>query len=468
VSVRASAGFMDSLGALCAATGARLMGDDGPFAGLSTDTRTLKPGDLFVALSGPNFDGHDFVRRAACLGAAGALVGRQISCALPQAVVGDPLAGLQRYAAHWRGRLNGPLIGVTGSNGKTTVKEMLRAIFAARGEVLATRGNLNNHIGVPLTLLGLRATHRSAVVEMGANHAGEIARLAAIARPTAGVVTMAGPAHLEGFGSVEGVAHAKGELFAALPADGVAAINADDAFAALWEDLAGHCRRVRFALDARAEIGAEAVEAGALGTRFRLRTPGGPAEVELAFSGRHNLVNALAAAAVAWGCGLSPAQIARGLGQAQPVGGRLRRVPGVFGSQVVDDTYNANPSSVRAALEWLVGQPGQSWAVLGDMAELGAEASRLHADCGRWARDLGVARLFTVGPLSRATAQAYGAGACHADTLEELVAALHGALAHGGQPTILVKGSRSAGMERVVSALAAAEDAGTPAPDGES
>lgn len=465
MSARAGAGFMDSLGALSHVVGGRLCGDDGPFAALSTDTRTLKPGDLFIALTGPNFDGHDFVRRAACLGAAGALVGRELSCILPQVVVDSPLVALQRYAANWRGRFRGPLVGVTGSNGKTTVKELLRAIFAERGGVLATQGNFNNHIGVPLTLLRLRPTHRAAVIEMGANHAGEIADLAGIARPTAGVVTMAGPAHLEGFGSIEGVARAKGELFSALPPDGVAAINADDPFAGLWANMAAHCRRVRFALDAGAEVGARHLDPTADGSRFELVTPERSVHVSLKLPGRHNVMNALAAAAVAWGCGLGANQIAAGLNGARALQGRLRRVPGISGARVVDDSYNANPASLRAALEWLAQQPGELWAVVGDMAELGEDGRRMHADCGELARALGVQRLFAVGPLSQAAAQAFGAGAEHFDSIDALLASLREALLSGTEPTVLIKGSRSAGMERIAHALQAPQGADTPVAD---
>ncbi len=456
--VRASAGFMDSLGAFAQAVGGRLDGDDGPFAGVCTDTRQLRAGDLFIALSGPNFDGHDFVRRAASLGAAGAVVSRLVNCPLPQLVVEDTLGALQRYATTWRHRFRGPLIGVTGSNGKTTVKELIRSIFSVRGEVLSTHGNLNNHIGVPLTLLGLRPTQKAAVVEMGANHAGEIAALSRIAEPTVGVVTLAGAAHLEGFGSIEGVAHAKGELFRALPGDGIAVINVDDRYADLWRGFASHCRQIGFGLGASADVTASDIRPADEGSRFRLQTPGGEAEVALALSGRHNVMNALAAAAVAWGCGIAPRAIAQGLSLASAVDGRLRLLDGLHGSRLVDDSYNANPTSLRAALEWIAAQPGEAWAVLGDMAELGADAEHLHAECGEYARKLGIDRVFAVGPLSRATVRAFGARGKHADDMEDLMAALHEALSDGTAPTVLIKGSRSAGMERVVAALRA--DAG--------
>ncbi len=448
---------MDRLATLAARVGGSLQGADAGFAAVSTDTRKLTPGDLFVALSGPNFDGHEFVRRAACLGAAGALVARPIDLALPQVRVADTLTALQAYAAARRRDFDLPVIAVTGSNGKTTVKQMLAAILRASGPVLATEGNLNNHIGVPLTLTRLRNEHRSAVIEMGANHAGEIEQLAALAAPTVGVVTLAAPAHLEGFGSVEGVARAKGELFAALPPTGTAVINADDAFAPLWRGLAAGCRRVEFGLAAGTDVSARAdsIRLDELGrAEFELVTPAGSRQVRLSLPGRHQVMNALAAAAAAGAAGAGPDAIVAGLAAAQAAPGRLawqRREDGVA---VLDDSYNANPASLCAALELLSTHPGERWLVLGDMAELGTGAEAAHAAAGRLAKASGVSRVFALGPLSAATVAAFGAGARHFDEATELLHALRAALEAGVVPGILVKGSRSMRMERVTTALA--------------
>ncbi|MEQ8800204.1 MAG: UDP-N-acetylmuramoyl-tripeptide--D-alanyl-D-alanine ligase, partial [Salinisphaeraceae bacterium] len=308
----------------------RLVGDDAWVEGVSTDTRRLAPGCLFVALRGEHHDGHEFVRRAATLAAGAALVAREVDGGPSQILVGDTLAALQRLAAAWRLRSNAPVLAVTGSNGKTTVKTMLAAILGQSGRVLATRGNLNNHIGVPLTLLELSAEHDFAVVEMGANHPGEIALLTRLARPNVGLITNAGDAHLEGFGSREGVARAKGELFADLAADGIAVINADDAYADLWGELAGDRRQLRFGLRGKTEVRAHDVTTEANGMRFVLTAPDGEAAVTLPLAGRHNVANALAAAAAAAAVGTPVAAIAAGLAAVPPVAGRLpaRSAPG--------------------------------------------------------------------------------------------------------------------------------------------
>jgi UDP-N-acetylmuramoyl-tripeptide--D-alanyl-D-alanine ligase len=437
----------------------RLIGSDAGFAGVSTDTRGLRPGELFVALRGERFDGHEFVRRAAALGAAGAVVGNEGDVALPQVVVGDTLTALQRYAAAWRLRFRIPVIGVTGSNGKTTVKEMLAAILGGAGPVLVTHGNLNNHVGVPLTLLRLHDEHRHAVIEMGASHPGEIALLTRLARPDVGVITNAGPAHLEGFGSIEDVARAKGELFADLAADGVAVINTEDRYAPLWRELAGDRRQVTFGLESQADVRARGIEADGERTRFTLVTPDGEMPVELPLAGRHNVLNALAAAAAAGALGLDVRRIGIGLTAAAPVAGRLQlRVSDIPGVRLIDDSYNANPASLAAAVDWLTAQPGDAWLVLGDMAELGAGAAAAHAEAGRAARAAGVVRLFALGPLARAAADAFGHGAAHFDDRDALIAALRRELSSG--VNLLVKGSRSARMDRVAHALFAGDGGG--------
>jgi len=432
------------------AINARQEGEDRTFNGVSTDSRTLQRGELFVALHGPHYDGHAFLGDAQSRGAAAAMVSRKVEVDLPRLVVDDTRLALGRLAAAWRAGFAIPVVGVTGSNGKTTVKEMLAAILGEAGPVLATRGNLNNDIGLPLTLLRLRREHRFAVIEMGASHAGEIAYLTGLTRPTVALVTNAGPAHLEGFGSLEGVARAKGELFANLPNDGVAVINADDPFAPLWRELAGKRRCVGFGLQAPAEVSA-AWLGDATGTRLSVQHPDGIVEVSLKLPGRHNVMNALAAAAAALAAGADPAMIKHGLERMAPVKGRLETRAGGNGAAVIDDTYNANPLSLRAALEVLGLCRGDKVLVLGDMAELGADAEALHAQAGRQARELGVDRLYAVGPLSRAAADAFGAGGQHFPSEAELVAGLGPELRAG--VTLLVKGSRSMHMERVVEAM---------------
>jgi UDP-N-acetylmuramoyl-tripeptide--D-alanyl-D-alanine ligase len=453
---------MDRLAHLAQVVGGRLVGVDAGFTGLGNDTRKLQPGDLYVALSGARFDGHEFVAQAAQLGAAGALVERELPLSLPQIVVPDALRALQDYAMHWRSRFHIPVIGVTGSNGKTTTKEMLATILAQRGPVLVTAGNLNNHIGVPLTLLRLRAEHQAAVIEMGANHQGEIAVLTRLARPGIGVVTQAGLAHIEGFGGREGIARGKGELFAGLGREGLAVINADDVYAGLWRGFAAHCQQLCFGIEQSAEVSArdirEITEAGRI--EFELVTPQGNAAVGLPMLGRHNVMNALAAAACALGAGLSPAEIATGLAAMRSVAGRLVRRAAVNGAQLIDDTYNANPTSLAAALEVLAQLPGRHWLVLGDMGELGAESVHWHRKAGEWARSRSCERLYAVGTQSREAVEVFGAGARHFGSHAELAAALRGELDAG--VTVLIKGSRSMHMEQVVQALlTSTADAGT-------
>ena len=422
--------------------------DDRWFTGVSTDTRTLAAENLFFALTGPRFDGHDHLAEAQARGAAGAAVSRAVDCALPLLQVEDTRRALGDLARQWRDRFAIPVVGITGSNGKTTVKEMLAAILAGQGPVLATQGNLNNDIGVPLTLARLGSEHRSAVIEMGANHAGEIAYLAQLARPTVAVVTNAGPAHLEGFGSLEGVARAKGELFAGLDASAVAVINADDRFAPLWRELAQDRAVLSFGLDAPADVTARYAPSSA-GTQLQLETPQGAIALCLPLPGRHNARNALGAAAAALAAGADLAQIRTGLEGLTGVAGRLQRKRRADGGLVIDDTYNANPASLQAAIDVLRELPGERWLVFGDMAELGGDAASLHAEVGAYARAAGIERLFSLGGLARQAARSFGGTAF--DDLDALLSALRGELR--ADVSILVKGSRSMGMERVVQAL---------------
>ncbi len=446
------------LHAAAALADARLVGAGAGFHGVSTDSRKVVPGSLFVALRGERFDGHDHVAAAFAGGAVAAMVARELPGVGPLLVVDDTVAGLGRLAAGWRARHELPLIAVTGSSGKTTVKELAVAILGRRGPVLATRGNLNNHIGVPLTLLDLDPAHLGAVVEMGANHSGEIAYLTGLARPSVGVVTNAGPVHLEGFGSVAGVARAKGELFAGLGANGTAVINADDPHARVWHELAADRRTLTFGVAADADVTTDPdaiAEEDGLHPRLRfpLVTPLGSIEVGLPLAGRHNVANALAAAAAALVAGADLDAVREGLAVAPTVPGRLQGVAGPRGALIIDDTYNANPTAFAAAIELLATRPGQRWLAVGDMAELGEDALRWHAWVGEQARARGIDRLLAVGTLAARAAEAFGAHGEAFTDQQALVAALRDDLDAG--VTLLVKGSRAARMERVVAALTA-------------
>ena len=437
--------------------GGRLEGADAAFGEVVTDTRTLKRGQLFVALEGPNFRGSDFIGAALNAGAAGALVSAQQPARLPQIVVSDTQAALGRAAGAWRAQFAGPLVGVAGSNGKTTAKEMTAAILAQAGDCLATRGNLNNHIGVPLTLLRLNAAHRFAVIEMGANRAGEVAALVALARPSIGLITNAGAEHLEGFGSLEGVARAEGEMVAGLSAEATAIINADDKFAGLWRSSTP-ARVVTFGVQTPADFSASevrtAVGAAGFRTQFRLTTPAGSTLIELALGGAHNVANALAAAAAAASAGATLAHIAAGLAGMRAVPGRLQFKQAAGGAWLIDDSYNANPSSVRAAVEVLASLSGRRWLVLGDMGELGDFAADAHSEMGEFARAQGIERLYATGSLMARAVESFGAGARWYPDAPALSAALDAALREAGPDVrLLVKGSRSNRLERVVEAL---------------
>ena len=447
-----------TLAAAAAACGGHLQGQDRAFQAVSTDTRTIAAGDLFVALQGPRFDGHDFLDACMRSGAAGAIVSRPLAIQLPQIVVRDTLGGLTALADAWRREFTLPLVGVAGSNGKTTVKEMTASILGQLGPCLATRGNLNNHIGVPVTLLRLEADHRTAVIEMGANRAGDVSALAALAQPTVGLITNAGAEHLEGFGSLDGVARAEGEMVAALERSATAVINADDSYAQLWREMATADRVLTFGLwpkaDFRATDISQSVDANGTALNFTLRTASGPAPVRLGLAGRHNVVNALAAAAAAHAAGASLEAIVAGLAAVRGVKGRLQRIAAANGCWLIDDSYNANPSSVRVALELLSELEGSRWMVLADMAELGTYAERSHSEVGALARASGVTRLFAAGPLSAHAAEAFGQGAEWFPDVEALIRRLTVAI----QPnvTILIKGSRMNRLERVVEALTVA------------
>ncbi len=450
------------LAALARLGAGRLKGNDVEFTTVSTDTRTLGPGALFVALKGPNFDGHQFVAAAREKGAVAALVDHEIAIDLPQVIVADPLAALSAFARDWRTRFASPVIGITGSNGKTTTKEITAAILTPLGPTLVTRGNLNNHIGVPLTLLGLEPTHRFAVIEMGANHLHEIEHLASLAQPTIGMVTNAGAAHLEGFGGLDGVAQGKGEMFRALRADGTAIINADDRYVDFWRDSCVCGRILTFGLEARSDFTARAVrnisDENGFRLEFELVTPAGSEAASLKLAGMHNLRNALGAAAATFAAGATVQQIVQGLASMRPVSGRLELKAALQGAYLIDDSYNANPSSMKAGIDALRGFTGERWMVLGEMRELGVTSDELHAEVGRYAKTAGIVRLFGVGAGAKHATDAFGAGAEWFDSVESLIEAVRPELKQN--IAVLIKGSRSNRLERVAAALAAAAKEG--------
>jgi len=435
--------------------GGELIGEDRPYGCVCTDSRTLKPGALFVALRGPNFDGAAFVQAAAAQGAIGALVERATPGALPQVVVPNTLVALQDLAKNWRADFTLPVVAVAGSNGKTTAKEMTAAILSRMGLCMATHGNLNNHIGVPVTLMRLEPSHRSAVIEMGANAIGDVAALMRIAQPTVGLITNAGAEHLEGFGNLDGVAKGEGETVSCLGAEGTAIINADDAYAGYWRGISGAKRIVTFGVHHTADFTAknifQGIERGEFATRFTLICPLGERAIMLKAGGAHNIGNALAAAAAASAAGASLEDIASGLADFRAVAGRLQLKAGTRGGWIIDDSYNANPSSVRAALEVLRSLTGPTWLVLGDMAELGEVSHDSHAHIGSYARDCGIKRLFAMGPLSSRAVETFGSGGEWFADADSLTRRLQAELTPG--VTVLIKGSRINRLERVVQAL---------------
>ncbi len=447
---------MFKLSAAARAVQAQLRGDDVQIMRVTTDSRDVRPGDLFVAIKGPRFDGHDYVDQAQDKGAVAAMisdakVGARLD--LPAIIVDDVRLGYGRLAAWWRSLFTIPLVAVTGSNGKTTVKEMLAAIlreYAGEDAVLATRGNLNNDIGVPTMLLELEPRHRFAVIEMGMNHLGEIAYLARLARPGVALINNAGTAHIGEVGSVEAIARAKGEIFLGLDSSGVAIINADDAFADYWHSVAGDRRIVDFGLTRHALVSARYELSGA-GSLITLRTPDGEFPVTLQVPGLHNVKNALAAATAAFVLGVAPEKIAAGLHLHTSIAGRLVYRPLHSGDVIIDDSYNANPESTQAALSVLGASEGQKILVLGDMGELGDTAASLHAELGGFARRAGVDRLFGLGKLSAEAVRAFGEGGSHFSEVADLLQTLRSVL--DGSTTVLVKGSRFMRMERVVNAL---------------
>ncbi|MCH7835137.1 MAG: UDP-N-acetylmuramoyl-tripeptide--D-alanyl-D-alanine ligase, partial [Proteobacteria bacterium] len=388
-------------------------------------------------------------------GAAAAVVATLSDDDIAQITVADTRLALGELGAAWRRRLSTVVVGITGSNGKTTLKELTAACLAQTASTFATQGNLNNDIGMPLMLTRIDATHRYAVLEMGANHAGEIAYLTSLARPDVVAITNAAASHLEGFGTVEGVAQAKGEILSDDQRPDVAILNVDDDYFEYWSSLAADINVVSFGLDDAADVRAERIIDDAAPTRFKLQLPDDAVEITLALVGTHNVRNACAAAAIAHSLGVNAVQIKAALESVQPVAGRLQPLAGVNGATLYDDSYNANPSSVAAAAEFLAGLAGDNWLVLGDMGELGDAAAQLHCEVGDFARRAGVARLFAVGELSRNTVDGFGDGAVWLPSIEVLVDTLRAEISD--DVNVLVKGSRIMRMERVVTALAASQ-----------
>jgi UDP-N-acetylmuramoyl-tripeptide--D-alanyl-D-alanine ligase len=446
---------MMMLSEIASALHAPMIGNDINVASVGTDSRAIANHQLFVAIKGEHFDGHTFALEAMKLGAAAALISDSGSAASPAVLVEDTRLALGALAQYWRRKFDLPVVAVTGSNGKTTVKEMIAAILSVtKNKVLATQGNLNNDIGMPLTLLNIRAEHRYAVIEMGMNHSGEIRYLTQLACPQVAVINNAGTAHIGELGSRKAIAEAKGEIFEGLAKDGIAVINADDDFSDYWHSLNQARKIITFGLDEKADVSAAYEISGAY-TQITLKTPESVVTFNLGVSGKHNVSNALAASAVAVALGISNQHIAQGLSQFSGVKGRLHFHTGYQQAIVIDDTYNANPDSMKAAIDVLMEQKNIEQKklifVMGDMAELGNEASLMHAEIGRYAKQKGVSKLFSFGDLSKLASEECGARGSHFEGLEDLVASIKTEM--HADTCVLVKGSRSMKMERVVNAI---------------
>ena len=435
------------------ATQGQLIGPDVVFCCVGTDSRSIKKGQLFVALKGENFDGHEYAAQSLEQGASSVLVSKASNVS-PALVVKDTRLALGDLAAYWRSKFEIPVVAITGSNGKTTVKEMLAAILkVAAGNdesVLATQGNLNNDIGLPMTMLNLDKQHRYAVLEMGMNHTGELSYLTGLAKPSIALVNNAGTAHIGELGSLEAIANAKGEIFEGLVDGGTAVINADDVFAGLWKSLASNHHQVTFGLKAKADVTAR-YELHEASSAVELITPKGTANFSLPAPGVHNVSNALAAASAALALNVSLEKIATGLSQFAGVKGRLQVKQGFAGAKVIDDTYNANPMSMKAAIDVLKASAGERVFIMGDMAELGADAASMHAEIGAYAKTAGIEKFFALCALTKNAVIAFGENAAHFETLDTLVESLKSMM--NAQATLLVKGSRSMRMERVVDAI---------------
>ena len=423
--------------------------------GVSIDSRTLIQGNVFVAIEGQNFDGHAFVLLAEQMGAVGVIVQKKIDTRLTQIIVANTKLALIELAHQWRSKLSTTIVGVTGSNGKTTTKEMLASILSVKGQVLFTQGNLNNEIGLPLTLLRLSPHHEYAVIEMGANHVGEIAYLSQCAMPDIAIITNVGAAHLEGFGDEKTIAKAKGEIFEALSDHGIAILNANDPYFKYWLGVIHQRKYLSFGLTSAADVYAEnnsfECDGKRFVTRFEIKTPKGSASVSLSLAGQHNVLNALAATAASLSLGCSLNQIKQGLEVMKPISGRLELCRGRKGNLIINDVYNANTSSLAAALEVLLECSGERWVVLGAFGELGAESERLHSEMAITLKKAGVTRLFALGEQTQLTVNAFGEYAQHFASHQLLLETLMPLLQ--GTETLLIKGSRAQRMEKITAAL---------------
>ena len=448
---------MIMLSEIAKAVTGQMLGADVLCESVGSDSRNISKNQLFVAIKGEHFDGNTFAAEAIKQGASAVLVSDENIKARPAILVKDTRLGLGELAKHWRSQFKLPLVAITGSNGKTTVKEMLAAILSASEfntsasrSVLATQGNLNNDIGMPMTLLKLNRQHQFAVIEMGMSHEGEIRYLTNIAMPNIAVVNNAGTAHIGEVGSLEGIARAKGEIFEGLGDSGIAVINNNDAFADYWKSLNKNRKTLTFGLDGKADVSATFQEVDGL-SQVQLSTPSGSIAFQLNVLGKHNISNALAASACAVALGISNADIARGLANFSAVKGRLQRKLGFNGAALIDDTYNANPDSMKAAIDVLTAQKGNTVFVMGDMAELGADSAKMHAEIGAYAKQKGVAQLLGYGEHTKQAVKAFGSHGEHFDALEANIHAARRAMKR--DVTVLVKGSRFMQMERVVAAL---------------
>ncbi|MBT8141080.1 MAG: UDP-N-acetylmuramoyl-tripeptide--D-alanyl-D-alanine ligase [Gammaproteobacteria bacterium] len=449
--------MMADLNTLAHLVGGTLHGSNAMFENVSTDSRTVGFNDLFVALKGPNFNGNDFMIQAQEAGAAGALVSELNPDALiNQVLVEDTLKALQVFATHWREQFSIPVIGITGSNGKTTTKTMLAEILKQSHQVHVTEGNFNNDIGVPITLLKLRENHQFSVIEMGANHRAEIGELAAMAKPDIGIITNTSAAHLEGFKDLEGVVRTKGELFQALAATGTAIINAESKGSLFLSKLAQHSEQINFGFepgtDVRVSDFHHRVIEGSLKQVFNLRTPAWETEIVMNLLGKHNAMNAAAAAAAATVLGIERVDVENGLLRMHAVKGRFNLHELGTGGWLIDDCYNANPASMFAAIETACALEHPVWFVMGDMFEMGDKADAFHAEIGAYAKKHGVERLYTVGEHSMAAVAAFGEAGKNFTSTEELSMHLNQVMAATAEPiTVLVKASRGMHFENIVS-----------------
>lgn len=432
-----------------------IRGTDISFASVSTDTRKLKSGDLFIALSGPRFDGAKFIHQAKKSGAVAALVPRVIAEDLPLVIVNDTRVALGELAAAWRQKTGPLVVAITGSNGKTTTKELVASVLGEQGPVLYTEGNLNNDIGVPLTLLRLTEEHQFAVVELGANNPGEIEYTSKITSPDLALITNAGSAHLEGFGTVEGVARAKGEIIDSVSENGTVILNSDDQFFGLWIERASSRRIISFGFSPKADVRVDSSTIEMLspisGFQFVVEYLGDRCQFKLCLVGKHNISNALAAISVGLAAGMPLNRIAVGLSRVKPVVGRLQPIRGICGATVINDSYNANPSSLTVALDFLSSIPGKRWLICGAFAELGDRSKGFHEEIGQQAKAAGVLNLFAIGHETRGAVEAFGEGGFfyehHTDLIDEVKKLID------EDVVILVKGSRNQRMEGVVDAL---------------